>query len=202
MRKVLSFVVAVLLAGTLSACEQQPTTPDASLSAEEQGGVIEQTAEFASVPLADGDFAATGEVTVRRKPANNTMSWKIDASGLGARHAYTVWLGNFDDPALTNGGWGDGGLVGGDGQLTSSGNHCIWPLVTFTDGGFRPGKSPDCEKIDIEGQLFFFVLDHQAWEAGDVFEFWDPDDGTDAEETPDPGDLAGFLAASFEPLEQ
>lgn len=48
MRKILSFVVAVLLAGTVSACEQQPTQMEASASSSEN-----------AAPRSSGTFTST-----------------------------------------------------------------------------------------------------------------------------------------------
>lgn len=143
---------------------------------------------------------AGGTVTLHRRPGNNTMSWELRASELAVGHAYTVWVGNFDDPALTNGGWGAGGLVGGGGQVIAASNHCVWPLVTFTDGGFQPGTSPDCDKIDVEAGISFFLIDHEDWKPGDMMERWDPDGGFD--DDPDSQtEIVGALGAFFPPLD-
>lgn len=76
-------------------------------------------------------------------------------------------------------------------EITASGTHCIWPLDTFFDGGFRPGDPPDCDKIDVEGPITFFLLDHGEWESGDMLDRWDPTG------TVGPAPFAGAWVASF-----
>lgn len=171
----------------------------------DNGNTITQTSPLIPVdmdPTDDIDLEenAGGMVTLHRRPANNTMSWELKAAGLNAGHAYTVWVGNwldeegnFDD---SEGGWGAGGLMGGDGRVTAAGNHCIWLLVTFDTGGFRPGDSPECAEIDVEKPIIFFVLDHREWEPGDMMHRWDPTGGTG-----DISTVAGFLEGHFGPLE-
>lgn len=135
-----------------------------------------------------------GELTFRRK-ANGTFSWQLKTSAFDTGHAYTVWIGNFAGTGLGNdGGYGAGGIVGGNGKFTASGNHCVWPLdqedLSGLTGGFRPGTPPDCEMVDLTKTIFFFVLDHGEWEPGDMLARWDPTSGTG-----DPGVLEGILFA-------
>jgi len=50
--------------------------------------------------------------------------------------------------------------------------------------------------IDVSGPIFFFVLDHEEWEPGDMLARWDPTSGTG-----DLGVLGGVVFGSFPPLE-
>lgn len=142
------------------------------------------------------DFAASaaGIVTLNRRPANNTMSWEMDADGLTEGHAWTLWVGNFE--AGNDGGSASGGLVGGSGWVTTAGNHCIWPLVTEMDGGFRPGLPPDCDMVDVKKSVIFILMDHGKWVPGDVMTFWDPTGG----DGNIPTSFTGFAMGFFPPL--
>jgi len=134
---------------------------------------------------------ANGELIFRRKSSNSTFSWQLKTSAFDSGDAYTVWIGNF--PNFDNdGGWGAGGIVGGNGQFTASGNHCVWPLETFVTGGFRPGVKPDCDMVDLNEPVWFFVLDHGEWEPGDMLARWDPTSGTGDESALD-GVLFAFI---------
>lgn len=206
MRKLLSLMVAGIFALTLGACGDTATAPDASASV--QGGdVVTETADDPLVlPNTEPDFNAEGMVTLRRNPKNNTLSWKLNASGVeGAPgfekgNAYTVWIEG--DPGA---GWGSGGVIGGNGEVTASGNHCVWDLVSFWDGGFRPGKKANCDAFDVTEPIAFFVLDHGEWESGDMLERWDPDGNPKTEgncEQEDACDTQGALGFFFGPLEE
>ncbi len=143
------------------------------------------------------DFAANveGMVTIRRRPANNTMNWEVDAVGLTPGHSWTLWVGNFNEN--TDLGSGGGGLVGGSGGITAAGNHCIWPLdENEMDGGFVPGTAPDCSMIDVTKGVTFILLDHGVWQPGDVMAFWDPTGGIDNIPT-----YAGVAFGYIPPLE-
>lgn len=125
------------------------------------------------------------------------MSWNFNLEGLIPGHSWTLWVGNFDDPPVfINGGSAGGGLVGGSGQVTAAGNHCIWPLITDLDGGFRPGVAPDCSMIDVNKEISFFLMDHLEWTPGDVMAFWDPTGGEG-----NPPVYGGFVMGWFPPLE-
>jgi len=200
----------------ITACDATaPTTSTEAIPAETQAAAnqgpaasqkpIKQTGSLFAVDLDPDDDITypeeenpAGMMALRRNPKSGVLSWQIKSSAFNPGHAFTVWIGNFDDPALTNGGWGAGGLVGANGQFTVSGNHCIWPLVTFTDGGFEPGTKPDCSKIDGEGPITVFVLDHRDWNPGDILERWDPNGARPDDDTAT--ELAGFLVASFDPV--
>lgn len=206
-RGMLALVAGSALA--VAACDGGPTEPTASDEARAASQVD------IAADMAPGNSAATrettalfdlfgvvpgslGEVVLQRRPDNGTFNWRLETSHLDRGHAYTVWIGNFDGTGVgEDGGWGAGGVVGGNGQFTASGNHCIWPLDETAaglglSGGFRPGTPPDCDKVDVTGPIFFFVLDHGEWEPGDMLERWDPTGGTN-----DLGTLEGVLFAVF-----
>lgn len=197
MRKLLALAVTAIFGLALGACQGDSslTSPQASADAQ-QNGPVTMTRSLADLGgLADVD----GTVRLSRRVKNNTFNWNLRASGMDPGHAYTVWIGNFTESSH-DGGWGTGGLVGGSGKINASGNHCLWELVTFSDGGFRPGKKASCDLVDVEGPVTFFLLDHGDWEPGDVFERWDPTGGTPDPDTPDPGTLEGAMTASFPEL--
>jgi len=203
------FSCLLILLVTLAGCDSSITNPEQKQQAEglelkenrayKNNNSNKETASLLN--LFDPAAGAFGEVVMQRRPGNNTMSWRLKTSAFEAGNAYTVWVGNFDGTGLGNdGGWGAGGLVGGSGKLTASGNHCVWPLdpndPSGLTGGFRPGVKSDCDMIDVSGPIFFFVLDHKEWEPGDMLARWDPTSGTG-----DLGVLGGVVFGSFPPLE-
>lgn len=204
MQKLLALAVTIIFGVTLGACQgDSVTAPAQSASASTNGPnqPVKQSADLFAVDLDPGDAITypsgpAGTMTLNRRLNSESLSWQLKTAAFEPGHAYTVWIGNFTESAH-DGGWGAGGLVGGNGQFTASGNDCVWPLVTFTDGGFRPGTRADCDKIDVAGPITVFVLDHRDWEPGDMLERWDPN-GVEDEGSETPTALAGFLVASFE----
>lgn len=144
-----------------------------------------------------------GEVTLTRR-ANSTFTWKLEATGFDPGHAYTVWVGNFLDGRvdengvvrtwLNDGGFGGSGLVGASGTINAAGNHCIGVLDPANplgeDGGFVPGTAPDCDYIDQDGQIVFYLIDHGPWASGEQ----------DARRTPVGGGFEGLWFAYFGPV--
>ena len=194
------FTIIVAFGITLAGCDSQLTgstdvpesiQPDRGLTAapgNKSGGAGETFGfyVFEIECFLDDDLEcdkADGELIFRRNTANNTFSWRLKTSAFDAGHSHTIWIGNFDGIGFGNdGGWGAGGVVGGNGQFTASGNHCVWALNEddqngFT-GGFRPGTPPDCDMVDVTETIWFFVLDHGDWEPGDMLSRWDPTNGT------------------------
>lgn len=208
MRSKLTAAVVAFAAIALTACDEQatenltePSVPqgtDVAASQQENGGTIEQD-ERPLVNLLPFPVDGSGSVTLNRKVQNNTLHWQLNAENLPPGHAYTIWIGNFTETPH-DGGWGDGGIVGGSGKLTASGNHCVWDLVTFTEGGFRPGTKPNCQRIDVEGPVTFFLLDHGDWEPGDMLERWDPNGVVDSSGE-EPTQFEGVWGAFFDPLD-
>lgn len=194
------FTCLVILLITLAGCDSNVTSPEQknhtqNLELKENKAPNNQhipTKETAPLlNLFNPEAESLGQVVLNRRPGNNTMSWHLKTSAFEAGHAYTVWVGNFG--SQTDGGWGAGGLVGGNGKLNASGNHCVWPLFPEDEsgntGGFRPGIKPDCDMIDISGPITFFVLDHKEWEPGNMLARWDPTSGT--------GELSALVGALF-----
>ena len=191
------FMVIVAFGITLAGCDSQLTgstdlpesiQPDRALNAapgNKAGGAGESFGlyEF-ELPcfFEQKDCKENGKLIFRRNTANNTFSWRLKSSAFTAVHSYTIWIGNFDGIGFGNdGGWGAGGIVGGNGQFTAAGNHCVWPLDEDGDGstgGFRPGTPPVCDMVDVTETIWFFVLDHGEWEPGDMLSRWDPTNGT------------------------
>lgn len=169
--------------------------PELSASQHGNSGVVTETAALDALGPPPSQESS---VSLARNLRNGNLNWQLKASGLTPGNAYTVWIGNFpkfDD----DGGWGSGGLVGGSGQVTAAGNHCVWDLVSFSEGGFRPGTKPNCERIRVNEQVWFFLLDHGEWEPGDILERWDPNGVIDSsDETPTT--LQGAWGAFFPPL--
>jgi len=205
-RGMLALVAGSTLA--LAACEEGPTAPPApdgpGATSQLEAAATRAAGNPAARETADlmvffGNVQGDpGEVVLRRRPGNDTFSWRLKSSAFAPGHAYTVWIGNFGGTgAGEDGGWGSGGIVGGNGQFTAAGNHCLWSLDQTEaglglSGGFRPGTPPDCDRVDVTEPIFFFVLDHGDWEPGDMLERWDPTGGTN-----DPGTLEGILFAVF-----
>lgn len=204
-------LMTVFLMVIFAACENNVTSTESlaggtaqeAVAGQAKGnkGQVSETQSMFPIPFNQPGFNAEGSVTLKRNASNNTLHWNINVSGVeGAPgfekgNAYTVWVGNFLE-SDADGGWGSGGIVGGNGSFNTAGNHCIWPLVTFTDGGFRPGTKPDCDMIDVTQQVAIFVLDHGEWEPGDMIARWDPTSGTSDELA-----LAGALGVFFGPLD-
>lgn len=215
MRRVLAVSVSFLLAGALAGCNDSSGPTSASqpsdLSASQQGGVVvEEEAPLLAQPGTNFP-PIVGSVTLTRNTRNGTLNWRLEATGVrpGAAlepgNAFTVWVGNFTQgPA--DGGWGSGGVVGGSGSVTTGGNHCVWDLITFWDGGFRPGEKPNCERVRLDEPMAIFLLDHGEWEPGDMLERWDPDGDPTTRDAPgecdgseDECDIVGAYGAFFGP---
>lgn len=59
-------------------------------------------------------------------------------------------------------------MVGGSGSITTAGNHCVHQLdPSGLTGGFEPGTPPNCDLIDADGDISFFLVDHDEWTPGD-----------------------------------
>ena len=197
------YTIMIAFGITLAGCDSEITSsadgpesiqPDRAVTGAPGHSSARAGESFELVNLFTGE-KADGELTFRRKASNGTFTWQLKTSAFESGHAYTVWIGNFDGTGLGNdGGWGAGGIVGGNGRFTASGNHCVWALdqsdPSGLTGGFRPGTKPDCDMVDVTEPIFFFVLDHGEWEPGDMLARWDPTSGTG-----DPSVLEGILFA-------
>jgi len=185
-KKLIILSVLIIAAGiTFAGCDSEITSSVDNPESIQPGqpvtnmakGQSSHVSEIQSLINFNTGQAVDGEVVLKRRLKNNTFSWQLKTSAFDAGNAYTVWIGNF--PNFDNGGgWGAGGIVGGNGKFTASGNHCVWPLETFSTGGFRPGAKSDCNMVDLEQPIWFFVLDHGDWEPGDMLARWDPTSGT------------------------
>jgi len=197
------YTIIIAFGVTLAGCDSDITSssdgpesiqPDRSVTAA-PGSESARTSESIDLLNLFTNEKADGKLTIRKKAAKGTFTWQLKTSAFDAGHAYTVWIGNFDGTGLGNdGGYGAGGVVGGNGMFRASGNHCVWPLdqddPTGLTGGFQPGTSPDCDMVDVTETIFFFILDHGEWEPGDMLARWDPTSGTG-----DPTVLEGILFA-------
>jgi hypothetical protein len=194
------YTIMIAFGITLAGCDSEITS-----SSDEQES-IQPDSSFVLFDLFTCDEdqnceEADGELVFLRNKSNNTFSWQLKTSAFDAGHAYTVWIGNFDENGLgNNGGWGAGWIVDVNGQFTAAGDHCVWPLdqddPSGLSGGFRPGTPPDCNMVDTTEPIWFYVLDHGDWEPGDMLALWDPTSGTG-----DPGVLEGILFSFIPPVE-
>jgi len=197
----LTLLVAVTLSLTTAACSDSdsPTAPRAEEASFAETPVALTPASRGPLGIARGGPHAdtetlgnsglfphptgSGNLTFRKNP-NGTFSWQIEARGIEKGNAFTVWVGNFsrdldgDGPGTLedDGGRGSGGLVGGSGRLAAAGNHCVHALTpsgTGIIGGFQPGVPPDCDLVDPNLPIWFFLIDHGPW-TGEVADFWSP----------------------------
>lgn len=186
-----TFTAAVALA--FAACDQAPTSTEATTlnqanvhDASHKPSSTTLPMEFDPAEFVGSPFepfvgpieGAEAYATVTRK-TNGTLHWNVTASGMEEGHAYTVWLLNGDSPESPDGGHAGDGLVGGNGGLNASGNHCVSELkitADFPEGfGFEPGIStPNCDIIDGAGTLTIVLIDHGPWTPGDMFHRWKP----------------------------
>jgi len=175
----LVLLVSLTLSLTIAACSDSdsPTAPPADEAS------IAETSEALSSSEAFPHPAGSGEITLRMNP-NGTFSWLLEARGLERDNAVTVWVGNFsrdlddDGPGTSedDGGRGFGGLVEESGRLRAEGDHCVHALAqsgTGVVGGFQPGVPPDCDLVDPNLPIWFFLLDHGPW-TGEDADLWSP----------------------------